>query len=823
MPSSFGQYQGGIAPVQGISEAGARIGQMAESGYANFGKSLADGIKAYNDNDQKNQVLTQQLQGLAAQYQEVYDMYSKNPEMKPFADSLVPTMEQLNKFGSMSLSQKSGALLSGQAAYNQIAPHLQMFKDNQTSMTKQGVQSALSKEVIISDNQGGYVKGTPFSTASTIDENLALARKSFEVQAKVGNLKSFDIESALSKLTAQWENSFANDPNMAKNDPALRGAILKNISDYRNQGKLAGELAGQSSEDYGTGENIMGQVGALSEAQKGASTSAAKALEDQDMAATLAAQKKLGITIPSNTSKAKEELTAGDINKHLVKTSNDGKLILNKNWEALKTSVPVGDIYRYIENDAKRAGTWNKAEYDKAVAADKVLEGGVNYYQRKAPNENAYYDSLREKTGVAQRKQAIQDPRVADFAKGDFGETGIPVEALKLAETLGFQRSDYGIGFKGFGETLPFGIGAVLAPAGYGEATNELPRALKDFFGRVKEGKYDKTTGVVDTGRPTDAGKNDWIQPIKKQSVESLKPIWEQASKTGEVKSLASETKPEVAPVNKYAKTFDFNAQIQEGVKEGFRQETFAEEKERVRQWFVTNNKGIIPSSLDEVYSSIRPETSVRFMDAPDGGKVMITPKGAQYIPPVKTTAVTAEQISKNTLYSYGTRTPDGQIIPEERAKGSGIKLAGIASGGEEGAKDFKKLHDDTVKARIIIPKLLAMYKQGKISRTLIPQAMWGDAESLLAQLKAAIRVETVGTGPVALPEHAMILERIGDPRKFFQFDTIGESKLNSIMKSMEDSLVHNSAGISVSISPSKTDFASSVQQAKLEATRAKK
>lgn len=829
MPSSFGQYTGGIAPVQGISEAGARIGQMAESGYANFGKSLADGIKAYNDNDQKNQVLTQQLQGLAAQYQEVYDMYSKNPEMKPFADSLVPTMEQLNKFGSMSLSQKSGALLSGQAAYNQIAPHLQMFKDNQLSITKQGVQDALSKEVRISDNQGGYVTGTPFSTARTIEENLALAKKSFEVQAKVGNLKSFDIESALEKLTAQWENSFASDPNMAKTDPALRDAILKNISDYRNQGKLAGELAGQSSEDYGTGENIMGQVSALSEAQKGASTSAAKALESQDMAAMLAAQKKAGIT--SETGTVKPLLTATQ-KYETAKTELSTSVINNKN--------KIDELNLIIRNPENKVnGAFN-------TKAQKALEERSNLELQNTKNKNtlktieesdfkddsAPVDTRPIEQILAERKVSEVKPKTAedavinDFAKSVIADTQKTLEntirtggnitvgdIARHINRFEIQNnptvSEKIITSGGFDGGYAGGYGVVKAPSRYSDAGSDVTKAAAKL--------------EIPTDKPMTADQMYKLsKELENQSVltgtKAIKAAKTLEELTPETVGLGTDTT--ITPVNKYEKTFDYRAQIQEGVKEGTRQETFAEEKERVRQWFVTNNKGIIPSSLEEVYSSIRPETSVRFMNAPDGlgGKIMITPKGAQYIPPDKTTAVTAEQISKNTLYSYGTRTPDGQIIPEERAKGSGIKLAGIASGGEEGAKEFKKLHDDTVKARIIIPKLLAMYKQGKISRTLIPQSMWGDAESLLAQLKAAIRVETVGTGPVALPEHAMILERIGDPRKFFQFDTIGESKLNSIMKSMEDSLVHNSAGISVSISPSKTDFANSVQQAKLEA-----
>ena len=234
---------------------------------------------------------------------------------------------------------------------------------------------------------------------------------------------------------------------------------------------------------------------------------------------------------------------------------------------------------------------------------------------------------------------------------------------------------------------------------------------------------------------------------------------------------------------------------------------------------------GVIPESLDAVYKAIRPETDVQFMPAPDGGQVMITSKGAQYIPPVKAEkGMSDKEKSEVTLYNYGSRDASGtRLIPEERTKGSGIKLAGFAKGGEENAKGFQKLHDDTVKARTIIPKLLAMYKKDKLGRTLIPNEMWGDAESLLAQLKAAIRVETVGTGPVALPEHQMILERIGDPRKFFALDTVGKSKLNSIMTSMENSLRNNNAGISVTFTPTAGDAQGVERQARIDANKGKR
>jgi hypothetical protein len=242
-----------------------------------------------------------------------------------------------------------------------------------------------------------------------------------------------------------------------------------------------------------------------------------------------------------------------------------------------------------------------------------------------------------------------------------------------------------------------------------------------------------------------------------------------------------------------------------------------------VRQWFVTNNKGIIPSALEEVYASIRPETSVRFMDAGDGGRVMITPKGAQYIPPVKTTAMSDKEKSEVTLYNWGTKTASGEYILTERTPNSGIKLGGFALGGEKNAEAFQQLHADTVKIRTIVPQLLAMYKTDKLGRTLIPNENWGLAKSLLAQLKAAIRVETVGTGPVAIAEHKSILDRVSDPTAFLSLDIVGKGTLEGLLKSNEMALINNNAGIQVEFTVPKEARAKSTQQVKLtEKTRVK-
>ena len=374
-------------------------------------------------------------------------------------------------------------------------------------------------------------------------------------------------------------------------------------------------------------------------------------------------------------------------------------------------------------------------------------------------------------------------------------------------------------------------LGAIVTPdpSAFGLGLIEPTRKLSRDEERIMEGAYTEFRTKDRVERAKKSGDATFLKEElvkRKELLESRLATGIESPKLSDVAKAKEVSKATPKPT--YEETlktpFDYSLRVKSDVQTE-REMTYAEEKQYIRKWFMDNRNGVIPESLDAVYKAIRPETDVQFMPAPDGGQVMITSKGAQYIAPVKAEkGMSEKEKSEVSLYNYGTRDATGtRIIPEERTKGSGIKLAGFAKGGEKNAEAFQKLHDDTVKARTIIPKLMAMYKQDKLGRTLIPNEMWGEAESLLAQLKAAIRVETVGTGPVALPEHQMILERIGDPRKFFALDTVGKSKLNSILTSMENSLVNNNAGISVTFAPRIEDAKAMEQQARIQANKGKR
>jgi len=821
MAKTFGQYSGGIQAIQGINEFGAQQAAGIERTLGSLAGVITKTYDTLNQQEEENSANKELIKGQSGNLAAIKKLMDANPDTKdsPLSQSINEMIAKLDSAGDLNRGQLKGLLKSSEVFTSQLPLTMQLQDKAFLAQTTAGVQKALAalKNQTVKDSKGYNIPVPSFQGGSP--EKYQKDLQTFFEQHKKDNPEvTLDVGKAVRDSVQLQIQRFTNDPDLTKADPTYKQHLIRGFEALGKRDALTDKLATQTSEEYGEGENIMEQVGAIAEQDAVATASPADIRRGEIAANALEAQRKTETPVPAEVTDAKTSLSAGDINKHLVAEDDKGKFVRNKNYEKLKTSVPVGDTYKYIESDAKRAGTWNQAEYDKAVAADKVLEGNVNFYHRKAPNENAYYETLLKQTGNAQRKQAIQDPRVADFAKGDFGETGIPVNALKLAETLGFQRSDYGIGFKGFGETLPLGIGAVLAPAGYGEATNELPRALQDFFGRVKAGKYDKATGVVDTGRPADAGKNDWIQPIKTKTVEALKPVWEAAGKAGEVSSLANAsakpTKPEKPDM--YAQGFDYKMTIP-GVFVNERPLTYDEEKAGIRKWFEENHNGVVPSTIDAIYKTIRPEAALTFAKGPNGENLMHTDKGwVQMTQLTQPKGMTSEEQSDETLFKFG-RVVNGKREPAEAIVGSGIMINGNFGGGKDRAKVFAQSIQDVDVLQESVPALLEMFKTPGHSIQILNKEAHGIAMSHLAKIRAAIRVETVGTGPVALAEHEMIDRRLGNPNATITFDATEIAKLQEILNTSRRNLQRQGVGLQVTFRPNSKNGQNSVQQNKLD------
>lgn len=148
----------------------------------------------------------------------------------------------------------------------------------------------------------------------------------------------------------------------------------------------------------------------------------------------------------------------------------------------------------------RKAGFIDEAKLATAIAADRKVE--KNSY-RRGDNVTNYLRTLAPRFNALNRSEIMKDPRVAKFASGDFsGDAGLPDEAMALAERMGMNRKQFGIPDAGLGEGLPLGLGAVFAPAGYGEASDTMPRGLQAFFRAVREGRFDPEKLTV---RPPEA------------------------------------------------------------------------------------------------------------------------------------------------------------------------------------------------------------------------------------------------------------------------------------------------------------------------------
>lgn len=274
---------------------------------------------------------------------------------------------------------------------------------------------------------------------------------------------------------------------------------------------------------------------------------------------------------------------------------------------------------------------------------------------------------------------------------------------------------------------------------------------------------------------------------------------------------------PEAPKADPYAQGFDYRMTIP-GVFKNERPLTYEEEKEGIRQWFEENHAGVVPSTVDAIYKTIRPEAAMIIKTLPTGEKLMYNEgKGwTQLTQMAAGKQPTDEEISDKTLYNFG-HIVNGRREPAEAIKGSGIMVSGFFGGGKKRAEMFAQNLQDVATLNESVPLLVAQFKKYGHSFKLWNQQEQGIAQSHLAKIRAAIRVETVGTGPVALPEHEMISKRLGDPNALFTLDANEISKLSAILSSAKTNLQRQGVGVNVTFRQPTIAGQNPVKQNKLD------
>lgn len=120
MASPFQPYTGGIQPVQGIQEAGANIAQMNLQAWQGLGRSLSEGLQAYQSGIMQNDAANQRAIMLGQQAQAYLNMYKDMPEYASIAEQLSNYVKDLQDVPNMALGKKLATISETEAGFNQL-------------------------------------------------------------------------------------------------------------------------------------------------------------------------------------------------------------------------------------------------------------------------------------------------------------------------------------------------------------------------------------------------------------------------------------------------------------------------------------------------------------------------------------------------------------------------------------------------------------------------------------------------------------------------------------------------------------------------------
>jgi hypothetical protein len=227
----FQQYQGGIAPVQGISEAGANIGRMTGSGLADMGKSLAEGIQAYHENTAKWDMVSGEADALASQVANTQKLFLSHPAYAPLASALSPYVDQLSGVKSQSLPKALGTLNAVKTAYAGTMQQFPLYeavrKEKEYGAFGEGVNDPNNTTNTVIAPVGTHPQDVKWDYTKNAGANVFAASAYYD-RYKSANptIKLRDKNDWLQSWLQSLPNQIAND---TKTDKFVRQKAIENV------------------------------------------------------------------------------------------------------------------------------------------------------------------------------------------------------------------------------------------------------------------------------------------------------------------------------------------------------------------------------------------------------------------------------------------------------------------------------------------------------------------------------------------------------------------------------------------------------------------
>lgn len=911
MAKTFGQYTGGIQAIQGINEFGAQQAAGITQSWGNVANAITKTYDTLNQQEEENSANKELIKGQQGNLTAIKKLMDANPDTKdsPLSMSINEMIVKLGTAGDLNRGQLKGLLKSSEVFTSQLPLTMQLQDKAFLANTTAGVNKALAalKGRTVKDDTGYDIPVPSFQGGSP--ERYQKDLRTFFQQHKADNPKvELDVDKAVRDSIQLQLQGFTNDPDLKKADPAYQQHLIRGFESLGKRTELAGQLETQTSEDYGTGENIMGQVGAIAEQERLAGQAPAdirrSEISAQAAEAALEAQRAAGVKTDAATAllplaakvdpliykTPKEQVAAINVmldkqvadasakdaslvqetarlkakiakeDKGLVDRTVEGALratdmIPAESAEAKKQAAGVvKDKERLVEiekerkeiaqeiKDTQRSKTFNTIEIKekndaliekhrpKTRAEDEILAA------KQLTDEGKYKALVGVKVDRSEKKYL--EELLADVNKG--GYVGFFDRLAQMAagndrlynEVTGdpeVQRAGYGVN-KSPIPTASYFEGGVSRTANL-EGMDIAGKRQGELADWVRDLRTKQDLGVFEEGKDMKPAQRlavkdmlaERIKEIDKRlanpvAVKEVTPAEARAKAAGIIAGTGDEAaKPEAPKPDPYAQGFDYKMTIP-GVFKNERPLTYEEEKEGIRQWFEENHNGVVPSTVDAIYKTIRPEAAMIIKTLPTGEKLMYNEgKGwTQLTQMAAGKQLTDEELSDKSLYNYG-QVVGNRRVPAEARPNSGIMVSGFFGGGKKRAEAFAQNLDDTATLVESVPQVIKMFDKFGHSFQLMNQEEQGIAKSLLVKIRAAIRVETIGTGPIAIAEHKMLMDRLGDPNAWLTLDKHEIAKLQSILDTSKTQLQRTSGGVNVTFRQPSVAGANPARQNKLD------
>jgi hypothetical protein len=817
MASSFGQYTGGIQGVQGISEAGARIGQMNQQGFSSLGAGLAQGLQAYNENSAKNDILTAEAEALGGQIQQYAQMFGDSPEHAAFAQSLQPYIEKLSKVPSMSLTQKMGTVTSVKAGFANIGQQLQVFEMMRGERMKRDMNVARGgvkeyDEVTVPTAIIPSGKMPYFHDKSYTENESEITRLATEAKAKGANV---DISKVLSDWRSQFKASAMSRTDMP---PEVKEALIKQIDAGEN---LVENVQTDDSgvTDYAKEAEMYGRTSTSVKEQLAPAKVEAPATTDE---------------ISKTNEKSRALISEGIAKLQAMGKKTETISDAEFNKIAGEKSKSTGS--RYTAVSALEEEGWKKSKDDKGnqvwsrTTQDETIAKGIKIYQ----------DELAK---IPKEKQKREDPAsVVSNAKKELDEVNTRITALnkQIEEGDDPATGAVGTGTQGFMKYMgkaaislsemtiknavinsdtsldsPEAVRqavqeyantnwGVLKALGSGVLNAGVVGGYRQAFGRTptknQERLIEAEISKALQNDPEALAKFTNDTEFQSEALNARKVELENRISTGKVNAQPSDISKaqvttgtqEAQPEPTYTLTNQRNMSLGTTTQQ---MATSIESKRNDMKTFFTQKYGYIPASFEESFKAIYPEANFKTMETPYGA-FMHDGKEWKQIQMQQPKVMSRKEMAEEKAVSFGKLQSDGSIDINEYAEltpNSGVFVRGIFGGSPSDASKFRTQMLEGSNAKRAVGRLIEINEMAGESMPWNAK-LWGEAKALLPQIKAGLRIDIIGVGTVSNYEQQLIEEVVADPTKFWSLESSDRAKLQVIMDKISNKLIQEPA-----------------------------